>query len=384
MTDIQTHVTERLSLYCLGELPQDEASRIAEHLMACRACRQEYDEVKLGSQLAKQLRLVDAPDALWPAIEAGAVGAPSTPIVTRSRPFARRVRNYRIAASVALLIAGAGVSVWTVASMRAARWSVATITGAPSIGSTRLEGRTRLVAGDWLVTDSVSSARVTVGRIGDAEVAPGSRLRLIRANPTDHRLALERGSIHARISAPPRLFIVETPAATAIDLGCEYTLDVDASGASRLNVKLGWVALTDRSRQTLVPAGAIATTRPGIGVSIPYYEDATLALRNAVLSLDERADDPVALAVVLNEARRRDALTLWHIVPRVEGASRERVVTKLSALVPMPQGVSRDEVMDLDDSDLDRWLEQIEPAWSVVRQPMWLRVASGIWEYVRS
>ena len=381
MSNTQAHITDRLSEYCLGQLPADESSRIAAHLMACRECRQEYDDVKLGVQLAKQLEVVEAPDSLWNGIMAGRVGTPS---IARARTLDRNVRRWRVAASIALLIGGGGIAAWTVASMRAARWSVATLTGAPSIGSDVVQGETRLEAGDWLVTDSVSSARVTVGRIGDADVAPGSRLRLIRANPTDHRLALERGSIHARISAPPRLFIVETPAATAIDLGCEYTLDVDANGASRLHVTLGWVALTDRSRQTLVPAGAIATTRPGVGVSIPYYEDATIAMRNAVLTLDERADDAAALATVLSEARRRDALTLWHIVPRVEGEARERVVTKLASLVSMPEGVSREKVLNLDDKDLDRWLEKIEPAWTVVRQPVWLRVASGIWEYIRN
>jgi len=383
MSATPTHVSDRLSEYCEGQLSQDESARIAEHLLACRTCRQAYDDVQLGVRLASELCVVEAPDALWNGIAAAAAGGRVTPISRSHSPSYRARGGWRMSASITLLIVGGSAAAWSVAATRAARWSVEAVAGTPTIGSSRLEGRARLVAGDWLVTDSVSTAMVTVGRIGNAEVAPGSRLRLVRANPADHRLALERGSIHARISAPPRLFVVETPAGTAIDLGCEYTLDVDASGTSRLHVTLGWVALTDRSKQTLVPAGAVATTRPGIGVSIPYYEDATIALRNGVLTLDDRPDDPIALAVVLNEARRRDALTLWHILPRVEGQARAQVVTRLATLVPMPEGVSRDEVLDLDSGDLDRWLEAIEPAWSVVRQPLWMRVASGVWEYVR-
>jgi hypothetical protein len=56
-------------------------------------------------------------------------------------------------------------------------------------------------------------------------------------------LSLERGALHARIAAPPRLFIVDTPSAMAVDLGCEYKLDVDAAGNSRLHVTSGFVAL---------------------------------------------------------------------------------------------------------------------------------------------
>lgn len=378
MTTESLHVSAQLSAYCLGHLPQEDSSRIAEHLLVCRACRQEYDEIRLGAQLAKQLGIVEAPDALWNGIAAG--GRTANRFTGQSHKSA--LRQWRIAASLALLIGGGAIATWTVASTRAARWSVDALTGTPTIGSSRIEGPTRLEAGDWLVTDSASTARVTVGRIGDAEIAPGSRLRLVRANPTDHRLALERGSMHARISAPPRLFVVETPTGKAIDLGCEYTLEVDASGASHLSVDLGWVALTDRSRQTLVPAGAVATSRPGVGVSIPYYQDASASFRNAVLALDETPGDEIALALVLNESRRRDALTLWHILPLVNGAARERVVTRLHALAPMPGNVSRGEVLALDDRDLDRWLEEIEPAWAVVRQPVWMRVASGVWEYI--
>ena len=378
MTTDSLHVSTQLSAYCLGQLPHDESSRIAEHLLVCRTCRQEYDEIKLGVQLARQLKVAEAPDALWTGIAASG----STTNRFSGRSHKRTVKQWRIAASLALLIGGGAIATWTVASTRAARWSVDALTGTPTIGSSRIEGRTRLEAGDWLVTDSASTARVTVGRIGNAEIAPGSRLRLVRANPTDHRLALERGSMHARISAPPRLFVVETPTGKAIDLGCEYTLDVDATGASHLSVDLGWVALTDRSRQTLVPAGAVATSRPGVGVSIPYYQDASASFRNAVLALDETPGDEIALALVLNESRRRDALTLWHILPLVSGAARERVVNRLHALAPMPANVSRSDVLALDDRDLDRWLEEIEPAWAVVRQPVWMRVASGVWEYI--
>ena len=63
-----------------------------------------------------------------------------------------------------------------------------------------------------------------VGEIGSVEVEPNTRLRVVAAQPGEHRLALERGEIRAKITAPPRLFFVETASGTAVDLGCEYKL----------------------------------------------------------------------------------------------------------------------------------------------------------------
>ena len=59
-----------------------------------------------------------------------------------------------------------------------------------------------------------------------------SRVRLIAARDGDHQLALDRGTLHASINAPPGQFVVSTPSATATDLGCAYTLHVDEAGST--------------------------------------------------------------------------------------------------------------------------------------------------------
>src|SRR6185503_2054377 len=53
--------------------------------------------------------------------------------------------------------------------------------------------RPALAAGEWIVTDSVSRARLNVGALGKAELGPSSRLRLLRAALTEHRLELAEG-----------------------------------------------------------------------------------------------------------------------------------------------------------------------------------------------
>jgi hypothetical protein len=201
-----------------------------------------------------------------------------------------------------------------------------------------------------------------VGRIGEVLVEPNTRLRLLEVGDQRQRLHLELGTVTAVILAPPRQFVVETPSAAAVDLGCAYTLEVDASGGALVTVLAGWVSFELRGRDAFIPAGARCATRPGIGPGTPYFTDASNAFKNALATLDV-ADDPTARAAafgeVLSEARREDAFTLWHLLARLRGADRERVYARLAALVPPPAGVTREGVMAGDRSMLDRWWNEL-------------------------
>src|SRR5918999_3305805 len=64
------HVSKNLSAYCHGELPDEESRRVAEHLIGCKPCRREFEEIKLGVKLAEQLPTASAPASLWNEIEA--------------------------------------------------------------------------------------------------------------------------------------------------------------------------------------------------------------------------------------------------------------------------------------------------------------------------
>ncbi|HEY0376793.1 MAG TPA: FecR domain-containing protein [Pyrinomonadaceae bacterium] len=242
-------------------------------------------------------------------------------------------------------------------------WAVARVAGAPKVGSKQLEGSGRLAVGEWLETDASSQARLNVADIGEVDIGPNSRVRLLRTRSTEHRLALERGRLHAVIDAPPRLFIVETPSATAVDLGCSYTLEVDDAGRSRLHVTSGWVALEVKGREAIVPAGAVCLTEPGKGPGTPYFDDASPAFRAALTRLDFQGGGASDLSIVLDAAREYDTLTLWHLLRRLSGDERARVYDRMASLVPPPQGVTREGVLKLNRAMLDLWKQELEWAW---------------------
>jgi hypothetical protein len=209
------------------------------------------------------------------------------------------------------------------------------------------------------VTDSSSRASITLDETGRVEVDPGSRLRLVTNGPGRKRLSLERGTIHAVIWAPPGQFVVDTPSAVAVDLGCVYTLHVDDSGAGLLRTTMGWVGFKLNGHESFIPAGAICQTRPKIGPGTPYMEDASASFRDALSRFDFESRTPeernALLGILLTDARKDDAMTLWHLLSRVSDVDRPGVYDCLASLAPPPAGVTREGILRLDRAMLDAW-----------------------------
>ena len=241
-------------------------------------------------------------------------------------------------------------------------WEVARLEGAPRVGSKSIgagSGVEKLGVGQTLVTDSSSRASVSLDETGRVEVDRGSRLRLVTSGPGRKRLSLELGTIHATIWAPPGEFVVDTPSAVAVDLGCVYTLHVDESGAGLLRTTVGWVGFKLNGHESFIPAGAVCATRPKVGPGTPYLEDASSAFREALSKFDFEPHTPAErstlLGIILLDSRKNDALTLWHLLSRVDDMDRPRVYDRLAALAPAPPGTTREGILRLDRQMLDSW-----------------------------
>ena len=374
------HYRKHLSAYAHGELSPEEAARVAAHLGACAACRAEFEEIKLGIRLAESLPPAVAPDSIWDGIEAALVRGTAGERRRASglQTFLPSRRRTVVAAFAAVLLALMAGGAWLYVRAQRPWWEVARVEGAPRVASGRIGDRGRLRVGEWLETDSASRAEIAVADIGQVEVEPNTRVRLVETRLTEHRLELERGTLHARIWAPPRLFFVNTPSAVAADLGCAYTLEVDDAGRGLLRVTSGYVALETEARSAIVPAGAACMTQPGAGPGTPFFEDAPEAFVQALARLDFE-NDRASLDTVLAGARGKDTLTLWHLLARVGREDRARVYERLAAFAPPPEGVTRDGIVGLDRAMLDAWKTDLEVNWLGESAPAVRRVWRGLW-----
>jgi hypothetical protein len=244
------------------------------------------------------------------------------------------------------------------------RWRVEFTTALQPQESTGSVKKAWLEVGEALETRAGSKATIAVAEIGQLEVEPMTRLRLLQSGTGRKRIALDRGTIHATIWAPPGQFVVDTPSAVAVDLGCMYTLHIDETGSGLLRTTLGWVGFHRNARESFIPAGAACATQADSGPGTPYFEDASEAFRTALSRLDAASEPPAdrkaALDTVLREARPRDALTLWHLLARVAAAERPDVYDRLAALVPPPSGVTREGILRLDRAMLDSWWNALD------------------------
>ncbi|HRQ71587.1 MAG TPA: FecR domain-containing protein [Phycisphaerales bacterium] len=294
--------------------------------------------------------------AALPERDPAAAAPRRRPLALPRSPFLRVA--LAAAAAVALALVG-----WLFARPALSpAWEIAALTGDVLLDSSSLTGTRAWREGRWVETPEGSRARLTGSGVGRVTVEGGSRLRLLRARAGEHRLELARGEISAFIYAPPRLFFVETPAATAIDMGCAYDLAVDERGDGRLRVTAGWVELQARPVASRVPAGASCRISGASGPGIPVFDDAPPALHAAAEALEQRGTDADALAALLAVARPRDSLTLWHLIPRTRDDARAAVIARLADLAP-PADAALAAAATLDPAALDRWWDDLRLAW---------------------
>jgi hypothetical protein len=304
----------------------------------------------------------------------------------------RFVLPFAVAATVALAVA----TLWLSVNPYGPRpsWQISRLDGTPRVASKAMSEPTgQLPVGEWVETDGQARARIRVAHIGHVDIEPDSQVGLMSTRPGNYRLRLERGALQALILAPPGQFHVETPAAVATDLGCAYRLSVNERGESELSVTSGWVSLerppdqvsswsssSSRSSSSTTPSsfvrsGARCLARPGTGPGTPFMEDVSEGFKSALRVIDfgDEQGGPAtadaraaAFERVLTEARAADAITLWHLLARLdaqgstrasesERSYRDRLFDRLAAFAPPPKNVTREGVQAGESGMLDRW-----------------------------
>ena len=284
----------------------------------------------LGKRLEEEAaQLTPAPSGLWERVQAK----------RSKKTFPKRVFALALAASAAVVC-------FLIFRPR------------PIASIWQLEGRA-LRVGEEIKT--ARSARTLTSTLGTVTLEPGSQLRVTRSRPERQQLALDQGAITVKVTAPPRLFAVETPRALAVDLGCSYKLSV-AGQSSALDVSVGWVELEDKQGMSvLVPAGGHLRVTPDGKLSLPWYGESG---KNGQRPKALEAYEPLLTA--LHEPV--DTLTLFHLLPRVSGAEREATLEKMLTFTTLPGGVSHEQVLALDKKALATWREELKLLWGGAAQ----------------
>ena len=254
----------------------------------------------------------------------------------RAEPRRPRAAWWPLTAAAAIIVVIAVTAFWVTRTQPETAWQSA---------------ERRIRRGETLATGDQSSIVLHADDVGRVEIAPRSVVRILESSANREHLELRRGTLHALIWAPPARFQVDTSSSRAIDLGCQYTLSVDDRGAGLLQVETGWVAFEYDRLESFIPAGAACRTAAGRGPGVPFFTDAPEVLRRS-LSAWETTEAELELDRVLSASRPRDALTVWHLLPRVPQSDRAKVYDRLALLVDL-RSVNRARALHLDRGALD-------------------------------
>lgn len=224
----------------------------------------------------------------------------------------------------------------------------------------------KLRKGGWLETDAGTRVRLDVADIGHVDVDPGSRVGLLASGPDGHHLSLAVGRLSAQVSAVPRLFVIETKRARAVDLGCAYDLWVDETGEGMLTVQSGAVELeggAGRALPVVVPQGAECGIDRERGPRTPVWSRLSPEGKAAMAGSDRDRARLDLLDRALATLGARDSLTLLHLLETAPPARRGAILDRLVAIQPLPPGLRRSELLEGARDALLRYREAVSPRW---------------------
>jgi hypothetical protein len=368
--------------YIDNELPLIHKGEFEAHINTCASCKKELEETLLLLEKLSVIPKEAAPvNDLWTNIQTR-ISAPqeeSKKIIPlkpdvkinygkyQDRPSARnRYMKYAaitlIAAMILIALLPSLLTDKNAVKMDIFKtsWPVINIKGVTTIDSKLFYGNDSLKIGDWLETKDSSRAKLEIPGIGSVMVEPNSRVKIVRSDNNEHRIEVDYGTINADINSAPRTFFVDTKSATAIDLGCEYTLTIDKTGDGILYVKEGMVSLEQNGRQSLVPAGKFCMSKTGIGPGTPFRKNTSEELKNALIKYDFGEGGSEALNTILKYAKKSDAVTLVNILPRVDNDSKSKVYARVSEFVPPPRRIAHDSIPFIKIDQLNEWIEKAQ------------------------
>ncbi|QNN45779.1 hypothetical protein H9L17_11305 [Thermomonas brevis] len=289
--------------------------------------------------------------------------APAMP-ASMPTPHRRRPRRLRIAWGLAATLAACALAAALLLQHRLAwpehrGWDVAATRGQVRVAGAPLRAGERLPAGGEIATGDDGSARLRIARIGELRLDAGSRLRLEQTGSGRHRVRLLQGRLWARVWAPPGYFGVRLPRTEALDMGCEFTLESDATGAGALTVRSGWVLVGNGGGEVLVPQGATVRLRADGAAGTPYDLGASAGFVAALAELDAQrgalpADDE-GVGRLLAQARPQDAISLLSLLQRQPSLAGGPLYDRLRAFLANAPAPSREAVLRGAPGALDPW-----------------------------
>lgn len=238
---------------------------------------------------------------------------------------------------------------------RAKGWNVNVTMGSVLINDNAINSDKELELNSSLLTDENSSARIIIPHVGVIQVEPNTSLSRTRK---DFEIKLNKGKIVKKSdlqTAEAKLTITTDLA----DFNEELSSDFELSASEEINelfVFRGTVKVVVKGFEAVVPENFACNVKKG-KYAVPYNPNSDPQIVKLIKEYSGPADPN--MVVIVSQAQKSDALSLWHILQLSSEENRPIVFKKLNELVPPPDSVTGEGIQKLNREMLDQWLIKI-------------------------
>ena len=362
--------------YIGGKLINEMRKEISFHLNNCSSCRKKARELRLTHKSSGTIRKeIHHGEGFWETASEANDYDPHfnlptilyNPLKSREDPrYKVKVRHrvlrskwIAIGAPLSAILVAVLISVLYYYRSSPSFWEVESLKGSPTAGNEKISGTGSLPTGEWLKTDSHSSARLEAGLAGEVDVNPGSALKLLDTMEPDYKIYLQSGKITANTPGSPKMLSVVTPSASSLDLGGNYSIEVNKNGSTLFSVTSGSIIIQSGGEDEIVPAGAVCNTVKDKEPGTPYRLSAGEEFKEALSKLDFGNATEEVLTTLLDNAGRQDALSLWYLLRDADPGDVRPIYDKLAEFVNPPDGVTFKGIKDGNNTMLLKWWDKL-------------------------
>ncbi len=359
-----------------GKLIDEMREQISLHINKCASCRTMYRELKTEHKLSGTLGTkIHEGGEFWEGISDQNESDPylNMPSILYSPLNRREDPGYKlrtgkrflssnwiaVAAPVSAVVLAVLIAILYFYKSSASFWQVETIKGFPVVGNEKIEDSGVIPLGEYLSTDTHSSARIKAGMIGHIDVDPASKLQLVNTKDKNYKIYLNIGKISVKTHKAANYLSVLTPSATYTDLGCSYTIEVGKNGSSFLHVEEGKVLISAGGDKEIIPEGAVCETMKNHQPGTPYFLSSSTEFKAALSRFDAGNSSKENIEKVIENAGPKDALSLWYLLRKAEPGEIKLIYDRLSEINAPPEGVSCDHIITGNTDMLFKWWEKL-------------------------
>lgn len=365
-----------LNDYMGGKLIDEMRREISLHVKRCTSCRKKARDIRMMHKTSGTLRKeLHHGGGFWETVsESNEFDTDfNLPVILysplkrndksgRGSKFRNKILRSRwiaIGAPLGAILAAILISAMYFYRANPSFWEVESLKGTPVAGNEQISGTGNLPVGQWLKTDSKSSARLQAGLAGEVDVNPGSAVKLLDTKEPDYKLYLKFGKITAYTPGSPKMLSVVTPSASSLDLGSRYSVEVAEDGSSSFSVASGSIIINSGGENEIVPAGVMCETVINREPGTPYRINADEEFKSALTKIDFGVSTSEDLETLLDNAGRQDALSLWYLLRDAEPGEVKPIYTRLAEFVKPPAGVSYEGIKEGDNTMLLEWWDKL-------------------------